>query len=310
MAKLALWGVPAGLVGARIYSVMTSWQADTGGHWYRIFAIWQGGLGIWGGVVAGVAVGLFGARRMKLDWRAAIDCAAPALALAQGVGRWGNYFNQELYGTPSSLPWAVKIAHPVHCSTVTNCIPYPPGITTFQPTVPLRVPLGPGVCRPDPARSTSPEDQEGVPVLRLRLPLLRRPVLHRASENRRGPPLPWPPPQRLGEHPGLRGGNTDPRDPGFGPARPGPRRHATFPCRTDQRPVCRACQPLTSPDTAELGPGTRGNSGPRQPEVAGPHMDRPLPMSLASTQDGPRTSSTSRRPAMPAAFDAVDDGWR
>lgn len=134
MVRLALWGVPAGLVGARLYSVVTSWQADTAGHWYRIFAIWQGGLGIWGGVVAGVAFGLLGARRMHLDWRAAIDCAAPALALAQGIGRWGNYFNQELHGSPSGLPWAVKIAHPVHCSSVTNCVPFPPGITTFQPT--------------------------------------------------------------------------------------------------------------------------------------------------------------------------------
>ena len=134
MAKLAIWGVPAGLVGARLYSVATSWQADTGGHWYRAFEIWQGGLGIWGGVVAGVAFGLIGARRNRLDWRAAMDCVAPALALAQAVGRWGNYFNQELYGTPSGLPWAVKIDHPVHCSSVVACVPYPASITTFQPT--------------------------------------------------------------------------------------------------------------------------------------------------------------------------------
>ncbi len=134
MTRLALWGVPAGLVGARIYSVVTSWQADTGGHWYRIFAIWQGGLGIWGGIAAGVAFGLIGARRMHLDWRVTVDCAAPALALAQGIGRWGNYFNQELYGKPSGLPWALRIDHPVHCSSVTNCGPYPPGVSTFQPT--------------------------------------------------------------------------------------------------------------------------------------------------------------------------------
>lgn len=134
MSRLAVWGVPAGLIGARLYSVVTSWQADTAGHWYRIFAIWQGGLGIWGGIATGVAFGLYGARRMHLDWRVAVDCAAPALALAQAVGRWGNYFNQELYGKPSGLPWAVKIAHPVHCSSVTHCAAYPPGVTTFQPT--------------------------------------------------------------------------------------------------------------------------------------------------------------------------------
>ena len=134
MARLAVWAVPAGLIGARLYSVITSWQADTGGKWYRAFEIWQGGLGIWGGIAVGVPVGLVAARRYQLDWRAALDSAAPALALAQAVGRWGNYFNQELYGSPSRLPWAVKIAHPVHCSSVTACAAYPPGVTTFQPT--------------------------------------------------------------------------------------------------------------------------------------------------------------------------------
>ena len=134
MAKLAIWAVPAGLVGARLYSVITSWQADTAGQWYRAFEIWQGGLGIWGGIALGVLVGLLVARRYQLDWRAALDSAAPALALAQAIGRWGNYFNQELYGAPTRLPWAVKIAHPVHCSSVTACVAYPPGVTTFQPT--------------------------------------------------------------------------------------------------------------------------------------------------------------------------------
>ncbi|HLH99820.1 MAG TPA: prolipoprotein diacylglyceryl transferase [Acidimicrobiales bacterium] len=134
MSRLALWGVPAGIIGARIYSVITSWQADTGGQWWRAFEIWQGGLGIWGGVAAGVGVGLIAARHYGVDWRAAIDCTAPALALAQGIGRWGNYFNQELYGKPSTLPWAVRIAHPVHCSSVTHCVAYPPAIHTFQPT--------------------------------------------------------------------------------------------------------------------------------------------------------------------------------
>lgn len=134
IATLAVPSVIAGLIGARVYSVITSWQADTGGVWYRSFEIWQGGLGIWGGVAVGVPVGLYVAQRKGIDWRTALDCAAPGLILAQGIGRWGNYFNQELYGGPSKLPWALKIAHPVHCSSVTNCVPYPPGITTFQPT--------------------------------------------------------------------------------------------------------------------------------------------------------------------------------
>ena len=133
-SMLALWGVPGGLVGARLYSVITSWQADTHGHWYRAFAIWQGGLGIWGGIALGVATGIYGARRHGLRFAPLLDTVAPGLALAQGIGRWGNYFNQELYGRPSGLPWAVRIAHPVHCSSVTHCIPYPPAVSTFQPT--------------------------------------------------------------------------------------------------------------------------------------------------------------------------------
>lgn len=134
MAALAVWGVPGGLIGARLYSVVTSWQADTGGHWIRIFEVWQGGLGIWGGVVGGVATGAIGVRRAGLRLAPLLDCVAPAFVLAQAIGRWGNYFNQELYGSPSHLPWAVKISNPVHCSSVTNCVPYPPGVTTFQPT--------------------------------------------------------------------------------------------------------------------------------------------------------------------------------
>lgn len=124
IAAVAIWAVPAGLIGARLYSVATSWQQDTGGHPWKIFAIWEGGLGIWGGIVAGVAVGVYVIRRKGLDWRMAMDCSAPAFALAQAIGRWGNYFNQELYGWHSKLPWALKIDHPNGSLTA----------STFQPT--------------------------------------------------------------------------------------------------------------------------------------------------------------------------------
>jgi prolipoprotein diacylglyceryl transferase len=124
MSTLAVWGVPGGLIGARVYSLATSWQADTGGRLVQAFEIWHGGLGIWGGVLGGVALGLVGARRHHLPMRPLIDAVAPALPLGQAIGRWGNYFNQELYGRPSGLPWAVRIDHPAG---------YPAG-TTFQPT--------------------------------------------------------------------------------------------------------------------------------------------------------------------------------
>jgi len=125
MAALAIWGVPGGLIGARLYSLLTSWGVDTQGHWYRAFEIWDGGLGIWGGVIGGIALGAFGARRRHLPIRPLLDCVAPAFALGQAVGRWGNYFNQELYGLPSKLPWAVKIDNPP--------APFLPH-STFQPT--------------------------------------------------------------------------------------------------------------------------------------------------------------------------------
>jgi prolipoprotein diacylglyceryl transferase len=128
MSALAVWGVPGGLIGARVYSLITSWQADTAGHWLWAFEIWRGGLGIWGGVVGGIATGAIGAHRAGLRVAPLLDCVAPAFALAQAIGRWGNYFNQELYGWRSGLPWAVKIDHPQVPGHV-----YPPG-TTFQPT--------------------------------------------------------------------------------------------------------------------------------------------------------------------------------
>ena len=125
MSALAVWGVPGGLIGARIYSLATSWNVDTGGgRIIQAFEIWRGGLGIWGGIVGGVFTGWIGVRRAGLRLAPLLDCVAPAFALAQAIGRWGNYFNQELYGSPSKLPWAVKIDSPTG---------YAPG-TTFQPT--------------------------------------------------------------------------------------------------------------------------------------------------------------------------------
>ncbi|HUJ66254.1 MAG TPA: prolipoprotein diacylglyceryl transferase, partial [Acidimicrobiales bacterium] len=109
MTSLAMWGVPGGLIGARVYSLITSWQVDTQGHWYRGFEVWNGGLGIWGGVVGGIAAGAVGAKYMHLPRPTLLDCIAPAFALGQAVGRWGNYFNQELFGRPTTLPWGVKI---------------------------------------------------------------------------------------------------------------------------------------------------------------------------------------------------------
>jgi prolipoprotein diacylglyceryl transferase len=118
IVPIAFWAVVAGLIGARLYSVVTSWQQDTGGHFVQVFEIWNGGLGIWGGVAGGVLGGWLKARRMHVPLTPLFDVVAPTLALAQAIGRWGNYFNQELFGLPSKLPWAVRITDLSELSTI------------------------------------------------------------------------------------------------------------------------------------------------------------------------------------------------
>ena len=112
ISAIALWAVPGGLIGARLYHVVTDYELYTH-HPLNAFQIWNGGLGIWGGVAGGVLVGWAVVRHRGLDMRAMLDAVAPALPLAQAMGRWGNYFNQELFGRPSRLPWAlhVDLAH-------------------------------------------------------------------------------------------------------------------------------------------------------------------------------------------------------
>ncbi|MEI6689496.1 MAG: prolipoprotein diacylglyceryl transferase [Thermoleophilia bacterium] len=105
---IAFWAVPAGIIGARLYHVATDWHLFSDDP-LRIIQIQQGGLGL-PGVIAGGALGAYiGARRCGLSFGTVADCIAPGLILAQALGRWGNYFNQELFGGPSTLPWAVQI---------------------------------------------------------------------------------------------------------------------------------------------------------------------------------------------------------
>lgn len=112
ITTIAIWAVPAGIVGARIYHVVTDYQLyfSKGAHPIDALKIWDGGLGIWGGVLLGAVVGALVARRHHADVRTLLDCVAPALPLAQAIGRWGNWFNQELFGRPTSLPWGLRIS--------------------------------------------------------------------------------------------------------------------------------------------------------------------------------------------------------
>ena len=126
-SSIAIWAVLAGVVGARLYHVATDWDlfADDLG---RIPQIWKGGLGIPGGLLLGVPVGLYMAKRRGIPLAVAATCAAPAIPLAQAIGRWGNYFNQELYGRPTDLPWALEI-DAQHLDTTVYAVG-----TTFHPT--------------------------------------------------------------------------------------------------------------------------------------------------------------------------------
>jgi prolipoprotein diacylglyceryl transferase len=107
--KVAVWGVAAGIVGARIYHDITSWDEVSSPKWKGVFAVWEGGLGVWGGIALGCLVGAIIVRREGARVRDMMDAVAPGLLLAQGIGRWGNWWNQELYGKPTDLPWGLKI---------------------------------------------------------------------------------------------------------------------------------------------------------------------------------------------------------
>ncbi len=128
VGEVALWGFPAGLIGGRIYFLITT-PSQIPPHWWGPFAIWDGGLGIWGGIAGGVAGGLYILRK-RLPWPDVLrfmNAATPGLLVAQAIGRIGNYFNQELFGKPTTLPWGLEIS-PAH---------RPPHFTqyaTFQPT--------------------------------------------------------------------------------------------------------------------------------------------------------------------------------
>lgn len=108
---VAMWAVPLGIIGGRLYHVISSYQPyfGPGGNPIDALKIWEGGLGIWGGVALG-AVGVWiGCRRYGVDFRAFADSVAPPLLIAQAIGRFGNWFNNELYGGPTDAPWGLQI---------------------------------------------------------------------------------------------------------------------------------------------------------------------------------------------------------
>ncbi|MBE3009462.1 prolipoprotein diacylglyceryl transferase [Microbispora sp. NEAU-D428] len=127
---LAVWAVPFGLVGGRLYHVITDWQIYFGSEAPKrpidALFIWEGGLGIWGAIALGALGVWIACRRRGISFTAIADTLVPGVAVAQAIGRWGNYFNQELFGGPTDLPWGLEI-EPGRPGTV-------PGATTYHPT--------------------------------------------------------------------------------------------------------------------------------------------------------------------------------
>ncbi len=129
VGDIALWAVPFGIVGGRLYHVATDPELyfGVGRNPWAAFFIWQGGLGIWGAIALGGLGAWLACRRYDVRFADLADAAAPAIPLAQAIGRWGNWFNQELFGRPTRLPWGLRI-DPAH---------RPAGFSdqvTYQPT--------------------------------------------------------------------------------------------------------------------------------------------------------------------------------
>lgn len=111
ISDIAVWAVPFGIIGGRIYHVITDAQLyfAAGANPIDALKIWQGGLGIWGAIALGAVGAWIGANRAGIRLAPLADAIAPGIVLAQAIGRWGNYFNQELFGSPTSLPWGLEI---------------------------------------------------------------------------------------------------------------------------------------------------------------------------------------------------------
>jgi phosphatidylglycerol:prolipoprotein diacylglycerol transferase len=105
----AAWALVTGYIGARLYEVAFNWDYYSQ-HWDKIPAIWEGGLAIHGGIIVGGTVGAVIAARRGLPVLRTLDIAAPSCAIAQGIGRWGNFFNEEAFGRPTDLPWGLYIS--------------------------------------------------------------------------------------------------------------------------------------------------------------------------------------------------------
>ena len=145
---IAMWAVPFGIVGGRIYHVITDPQLYfvPGKNPWNALKIWDGGLGIWGAVALGLLGAYIGCRRHNVPFATLTDAAAPGLLIAQGVGRWGNWFNNELYGGTAAAPWKLQI-HQMDFTTGSGQFRCARGARLFPTDLSLRILVVPGRVR-------------------------------------------------------------------------------------------------------------------------------------------------------------------
>jgi prolipoprotein diacylglyceryl transferase len=127
---IAVWVVPAGIIGGRIYFDITT-PDDIPHVWYGVFAVWTGGLGIWGGVALAAAVGAWRLHKLGITVGPFANAIAPGLLVAQAIGRIGNYFNKELFGKPTTLPWGLEIPYAYRVAGIPSQYWH---YATFQPS--------------------------------------------------------------------------------------------------------------------------------------------------------------------------------
>jgi prolipoprotein diacylglyceryl transferase len=135
---ISAWAVPFGIVGGRIYHLITSPQAyfGEGGNPWNAFKVWEGGLGIWGAIALGALGAYIGCRRAGVRFLDFVDSAAPGILVAQALGRFGNYFNNEIHGAPTDLPWGLRVYEwdPLAGHAVVDADGNPVVLGVFHPT--------------------------------------------------------------------------------------------------------------------------------------------------------------------------------
>ena len=178
ITDLAIWAVPFGMVGGRLYHVITDWQLYFPNNPWGALYVWRGGLGIWGAIALGAVGVAIGARRKGIRLLPVLDAIAPGVLVAQALGRWGNYFNQELFGRPDRPAVGAGDRPGLPARGLLRRRDLPPDVPLRVPVVPGRV-RGGGVGRPPvPAR---PRPGGGA----LRHGLHRRARLDRGAADRR-----------------------------------------------------------------------------------------------------------------------------